>query len=189
MVTAARKGLDCADAVFLTLGDPKASRPGPTGVNPNSSQGTAASAASVRKVGPQGMLGVFGVGQGSKACREHVVCAGHAGSFGLLLGLQGMPGAWCAVPPGTAPGGGEEVARERKPAGDSPTEVRRAWCHGLERARKGARWGATGPAARSRILLTAREKARASASGATAPKAFGVLHLTGPFTTIGKQFV
>ncbi|XP_039694871.1 uncharacterized protein C18orf63 homolog [Pteropus medius] len=31
------------------------------------------------------MLGAFGVGQDSKACREHVVCAGHAGSFGALL--------------------------------------------------------------------------------------------------------
>lgn len=64
-----------------------------------------------------------------------------------MLGLQGMPGTWCAVPVRTAPEGGEEVARERRPAGDGPTEVSRAWRRGLEGARKGARRAATGPAA------------------------------------------
>lgn len=189
-MTAALQGLYCADAVFLTLGDHKASWPGPTGANPNSSQGTAASAVSVKKTGTQRLLGVFGVGQDSKACRENVVCAGHAGSFGVLLGLQGMPGTWCAVPAGTAPDGGEEVAQERKPAGDSPTEVRRAWCHGLEGARKGARRAATGPAARPASSPPRGRKPALPPQERQLRRLWSFTeHLTGPFTTIGRWFV
>lgn len=189
MVTAALQGLYCADAVSLTLGDHKASWPGPTGVNPNSSQGTAASAVSAKKTGTQRLLGVFGVGQDSKACGRTWCARGMLGASGFCWDCRACRERGVLFLLGL-PGGGEEVAQERKPAGDSPTEVRRAWCHGLEGARKGARRAATGPAARPASSPPRGRKPALPPQERQLRRLWSFTeHLTGPFTTIGRWFV
>lgn len=105
-------------------------------------------------------------------------------------GLQGTPGDWRAVPAGTAREGGEEVSRERRPAGDGPTEVRRPRSRGLEGARKGARRAATGAAAHP-AASSPRGRKPALPPQEHSSEGFWSFteHFTGPFTTIGKQFL